>query len=61
MRAMTVEEIRTLIAHKEAPCLSIYMPTHRGGSPEERATGQRSSSGGGGRHVIGIGTGGGVS
>jgi hypothetical protein len=33
--ALTVAELRTLIAHHNGPCLSIYMPTHRGGSAEE--------------------------
>ncbi|MBL8857446.1 MAG: hypothetical protein JNL28_02940 [Planctomycetes bacterium] len=37
MRAMTVSELRSLIAHEDSPCVSIYMPTHRGGSPENRA------------------------
>lgn len=36
MRAMTVEELRFLLAHEAAPCVSIYMPTRRGGSPEDR-------------------------
>jgi hypothetical protein len=36
MRALTVDELRSLIAHESAPCLSIYMPTRRGGSPEDR-------------------------
>jgi hypothetical protein len=34
---MTVGELRSLIAHEESPCVSIYMPTRRGGSPEDRA------------------------
>jgi hypothetical protein len=36
MRAMTVEELRTLIASHTPPCISVYLPTHRGGSPEDR-------------------------
>lgn len=36
MRALTIDELRSLIAHESAPCVSIYMPTHRGGSPEDR-------------------------
>jgi hypothetical protein len=36
MRAMTVDELRSVIAHETAPCVSIYMPTRRGGSPDDR-------------------------
>lgn len=36
MRAMTVEELRILIASHTPPCLSLYMPTHRGGSSDDR-------------------------
>lgn len=36
MRAMTVEELRSVLAHEKAPCVSLYMPTRRGGSPEDR-------------------------
>ncbi len=37
MQALTVDELRSVIAHESAPCISIYMPTRRGGSPEDRA------------------------
>lgn len=37
MRALTVGELRALIAHETSPCLSVYMPTRRGGAPEDRA------------------------
>lgn len=37
MKAMTVDELRALIAHASAPCVSIYMPTHRGGTDDDRA------------------------
>jgi hypothetical protein len=37
MRAMTVDELRSVIAHENAPCVSIYMPTSRGGSQDDRA------------------------
>ncbi len=36
MRAMTVEDLRTLIGDHTSPCLSLYMPTHRKGAPEDR-------------------------
>lgn len=36
MRALTIDDLRTLIAHDAAPCISIYMPTHRGGGPDDR-------------------------
>jgi hypothetical protein len=35
MSALTVAELRSLIAHHNGPCLSIYMPTRHGGSAEE--------------------------
>jgi hypothetical protein len=34
---MTVDQLRSVIAHETAPCISIYMPTRRGGSPEDRS------------------------
>lgn len=37
MKAMTVDELRELITHDSAPCISIYMPTQHGGGPEDRA------------------------
>jgi hypothetical protein len=37
VQALTVDELRSVIAHEAAPCISIYMPTRRGGSPEDRA------------------------
>lgn len=37
MLAPTIDSIRTLIAHEEEPCISIYLPTHRGGSADDRA------------------------
>lgn len=36
MRAMTVEDLRTLVASHTPPCLSLYLPTHRNGSPDDR-------------------------
>jgi hypothetical protein len=36
MQAMTVAELRNLIGKHTPPCVSIYVPTHRGGSPEDR-------------------------
>lgn len=36
MRAMTVEDLRTLVASHTPPCLSLYLPTHRKGSPDDR-------------------------
>lgn len=36
MRALTIDDLRTLIAHDAAPCVSIYLPTHRGGGPDDR-------------------------
>lgn len=36
MRAMTFDELRSLIAHETSPCLSFYLPTHRNGSSDER-------------------------
>jgi len=35
MQAMTVAELRNLIGEHTPPCISIYVPTHRGGSPED--------------------------
>jgi hypothetical protein len=37
VQALTVDELRSVIAHETAPCISIYMPTRRGGSAEDRA------------------------
>ncbi|MBL8860505.1 MAG: hypothetical protein JNK02_00695 [Planctomycetes bacterium] len=37
MRALTIDDLRTLIAHEAAPCVSLYLPTHRTGSPDDRA------------------------
>lgn len=36
MRPMTVEELRQLMAQHTPPCISIYLPTRRGGAPEDR-------------------------
>jgi hypothetical protein len=36
MQAMTVAELRNLIGEHTPPCVSLYVPTHRGGSPEDR-------------------------
>lgn len=36
MRALTIDDLRTLIAHDGAPCISIYLPTHRGGGPDDK-------------------------
>jgi hypothetical protein len=36
MRAMTVEELRTLVGSHTPPCVSLYLPTHRNGSPDDR-------------------------
>jgi len=36
MRALTIDDLRTLIAHDAAPCVSIYLPTHRGGGPGDK-------------------------
>jgi hypothetical protein len=33
---MTVEDLRTLVASHTPPCLSLYLPTHRKGSPDDR-------------------------
>lgn len=36
VRWMNVEELRSLIAAHVPPCISIYLPTHPGGSPEDK-------------------------
>ncbi len=36
MRPMTVEELRQLMARHTPPCISIYLPTRRGGAPEDK-------------------------
>jgi hypothetical protein len=36
MRALTVEDLRTLVGSHTPPCLSLYLPTHRNGSPEDK-------------------------
>ncbi len=36
MRAMTVEDLRTLVASHTPPCVSLYMPTHPRGSAEDK-------------------------
>jgi len=36
MRALTIDDLRTLIANDAAPCVSIYLPTHRGGGPDDK-------------------------
>jgi hypothetical protein len=36
MRALTVEDLRTLVGTHTPPCLSLYLPTHKHGSPEDR-------------------------
>lgn len=37
MRALTVDELRTLIAHEDNPSISIYLATHRGGAGDAEA------------------------
>lgn len=36
MRPMIVEELRQLLAHQTPPCVSIYLPTRRGGGADDR-------------------------
>jgi len=36
MRVLTIDDLRTLIAHDAAPCVSIYLPTRRGGGPGDK-------------------------
>lgn len=36
-RWVNMTELRTLIAAHEAPCISLYMPTHPGGHPDDSA------------------------
>lgn len=36
MRTLTIDELRTLIAHEDGPCVSLYLPTRRGGGPDDR-------------------------
>lgn len=36
MRALTTDDLRTLIAHDAAPCVSIYLPTRRGGGTDDK-------------------------
>src|SRR6185503_13030181 len=36
MRALTTEAVRSLAASHEAPCLSVYLPTHGGKAFEDR-------------------------
>ena len=36
MRPMIVEELRQLIAQQAPPCVSIYLPTRRGGGADDR-------------------------
>jgi hypothetical protein len=35
-RALALEELRILLAERKAPCLSLYLPSRRGGSAEDR-------------------------
>lgn len=35
MELLTRSELRTLLAEHDGPCVSLYMPTHRGGSEED--------------------------
>jgi len=36
MRTLTLEDLRALITHESMPCVSMYMPTRRGGSAEDK-------------------------
>lgn len=36
MRAISVAELRELMAKHVPPCISLYLPTHRGGSADDR-------------------------
>lgn len=36
VRWMNVEELRSLIAAHVPPCISLYLPTHPGGSPDDK-------------------------
>ncbi len=36
MRALTTEDLKSLIVHEAGPCISLYLPTHRGGGPDDR-------------------------
>jgi hypothetical protein len=35
MDLLTRSELRTLLAERDGPCVSIYMPTHRGGAEQD--------------------------
>lgn len=35
-RALGIEELRALLAPHEAPCISLYLPSRRGGTPEDK-------------------------
>jgi Bacterial archaeo-eukaryotic release factor family 3 len=35
-RVLALEELRLLLARHAAPCVSLYLPSRRGGSPEDR-------------------------
>jgi hypothetical protein len=36
MRPLTLDEVRFLISHEDGPCLSLYLPTRRGGGADDR-------------------------